>query len=210
MNSFFEKMFKKATPIEDCPDPNFKMKGLECQDLFSGMVASLKSKEFLDCPLINDLGKILWDMVSNSYCPVAISDAMKSLHFLGVGKSEDYTDTKALILMPPTWFDMAKKEPLMQLGAIVYIASHAKDYWNKKLGEESIPRGQSLEVELIKRMIKKYGEIPLTGYQNYILRQFPEGVISVLDLHYNSRPFDKIGPPFPTSKEEIMAIAGCK
>jgi hypothetical protein len=173
---------------------------------FESLLHNLRSQDsplnFVKSAVLKDSLNLLWDLVGNRVVPVAATNAVASMHFMAEGKSADFSDSRAFILLPETYLMMVTTDSPMQVGAMAFIASKAKDYWNHRLDGKTEKRAFSMEAQILLDMFEEYPQLEERGYPNEyqkkVLAKYPEGIESALDAHYKTRPFDvKAGPPWP-------------
>lgn len=184
-------------------DPRWK-NGKLTEETFTAMVDRLRR---CSCPPIKDLTGLLWKIVGERIAPAAIMEGVPSMSFwCEVKKGEMF----ATIICPMNWCEMLKNDPHMQMGAIVFNASKAKDYWNQKVvglddtEESSTGRAWAYESEFLLHCQSDPSFSP-NPYQRHVLGKFPKGVSSAPSgLLYPGRAFpDDVldlmaaGPPFP-------------
>jgi hypothetical protein len=177
-------------------DPEFK-KYMLMQEEFSDLVDVMRKDKWLPLPSINTLMTLFWRVVGNKVTPVAMTPNVPSLSFwceIRGGRSI------AVIMMPKNWHDMLVQNAHMQMGAMVFAASQAKDYWNHKFGissrQEIHDRAWSSEAELLHYFARTAPDFKANDYQQKLMEKYPKGIASV-DTHYVGREYDGVFPPFP-------------
>jgi hypothetical protein len=89
---------------------------------------------------------------------------------------------------------MVKDNPVLQMGAVVFVGSQAVDYYNGKLTYEAhknvLSRAYAYEAEYLLTILTM-GCQTMTEYQKGVLKRFGEGLRSkeVRPLLYTSKPF---------------------
>jgi len=154
----------------DQNDP-FAQKALWAQNLFTGGVAALIA---LDNRILSDLMSYTWDVFHHRHVVLAMGPNVPSLSFALAGGKDG---TKALVFAPHNWVDMVKEDPLMQLGAIIFVSSQAVDYYNGILTGRidaaiAKDRAKSYEAEYLRMMMLNHR---LNEYQRSILVKYPDG-----------------------------------
>lgn len=182
-------------------DPEYK-EGKTIEAEFSDLVEVMQKSKFFPLPLVNDLMSLFWDLVGQKITPVAIVNMVPTPTFMcsvkGDGKKET---TFAMVLVPTNWHDMLVSDPYMQMGALVFLASKAKDYWNNKFhpsvynGEEIVERAQFCESQLLHHFSKTREDFKPNEYQIYVMGKYPLGCSS--DNDYVGRNYDGVFPPYP-------------
>lgn len=217
--SIFEKLFTEIHSVDagEVP-PEIADGGLLAGQAFEGMLMSLRvdkpvegfSFKIVKSPLIKDACDLLFQLVGSKITPVAATNAVDSLHFFAESKDKEFTQARAFILVPVQFAQMSVMFPPLHMGGIVYIASKAKDYWNKKINKDTDKRAISMEAEFLKTLFKDHPQLVESGvyptpYQRKVLEKYPDGIESALDVHYKTRPFDEnAGPPFRVKVEDMV------
>jgi hypothetical protein len=196
----FKEIFPEILHVDNMENNSEKEKNLVICSLFTLMVDYLRNPKNVPNSEINKLAALFWDLVGNKICPCGVTN-VSSLSFWGEYKGES-KETVAFIFCPPNWLEMVQNDLTMQFCAIISVASKAKDYWNRKyVGfnetlENSQKRAYSYETEFLSILDQRH---ELNHYQRSILKEYPQGMRSVVNLHYESRPYpseDAYGP-FP-------------
>lgn len=207
MRSFLEEVigkdFSEATINDLSPTDLLAVAGKKIERVFDQMVDFLRSPEKVQNKSVNELVALLWRLVGNKIVPAAVGNltVKDSMSFWCEGKNDR---TIATIIVPTTWIDKIKSDSHMQMGAMVYNASKAKDYWNLKLyrnqaeAQEGHKRAMAYESELLNFFKKDPFWLP-NEYQKQVLEFFPSGISSpaAAGLIYPGRPFSFDFPPFP-------------
>jgi len=211
----FERIFNEIQSVDGDADPNsskFGM-GVIAGKAFESMLAQLRNTDHplsvIKSPVLKDALDLLWDLVGHKVVPVAATNAVASVHFFAEGKSKDFSDSRAFILLPEAYCLMCSTDTPMQMGAMAFIASKTKDYWNRRLDANTEKRAFSMEAQLLKDMFEEFPILEERGfpneYQKKVLKKYPDGIESALDAHYKTRPFDvNAGPPFPVKVEDLV------
>lgn len=188
-------------------DPLY-VSGKMIETTFTELVDRLRNPQIVKCPPINDLMTLLWRLVGNNICPASIMPVIPSLSFWGEIRGSGGVETWfATIICPGKWMEMLKEDIYMQLGAMVFNASKARDYWNRKLPgynateKDILERSYTYETEFLNYLKREDPAFTPNKYQSQVLEKFPQGLASARPgLHYEGRPF-------PTRREEIL-LAG--
>lgn len=212
--SIFEKLFTQINAVGEGGQvpPNMTMAAMSGKT-FEGLLATLRNTDspmnFVKSAVVKDALDLLWDLVGHKVVPIAATNAVASMHFFAEGKSPDFSDSRAFILLPESYPVMVATDSPMQVGAMVFIASKCKDYWNRKLDSNTEKRAFSMESQILQDLFEEFPQLEERGYPNEyqkrVLKKYPEGIESALDAHYKTRPFDvKAGPPWPIKVEELV------
>ena len=113
----------------------------------------------------------------------------------------------AVVMCPENWYEQLRADPHMQMGALAYVASQAKDYWNHKFitlpGEDAQKkkkevhdRAWSNEAELLHYFQRTAPNFNPNDYQKHVMGKYPLGTLSV-PHNYVDRDYDSQFPPHP-------------
>ena len=191
-------LFNEVFQIQNQPDAevNTKLMG----DEFSDLVDVMRQNKHVPIPSINKLMTLFWKLVGNKICPVASTNVPTISFWCEIQRKNNIPKSIAVILLPPNWHDLLIADPFLQMGAIVFVASQAKDYWNGKFGpltkKEILIRAASNEAELLHFFKRTAPKFIANEYQQQILEKFPLGISSE-KTNYDGREYDGIFPPFP-------------
>lgn len=137
---------------------------------------------------------LVWDLFGKNIVPVAVYDGIPSLSFVIVGVKNKAT-RRGIVLVPTNWVEITHEDPIGQAGALVFVGSQARDYYNGKLygsedSKETKDRALAYEAEYLLTALKE-SKFELKQYQKDILKQFPQGVNTpeAQRLLYTSRKF---------------------
>ena len=162
---------------------------------------------------VRSLMGLFWDLVGNRITPTAITNGVPTLSFYAERMDGRFN---GFVLCPENWCQMIKEDFSMHLGALVFNASKARDYWNLKLvgmcptsdkdNKATFIRAYSYEAELLLGL----PDLKPNEYQKKVLNDFPFGLDTpgVSDFHYQSRPYPSEGPPFPFDVNKHETGAG--
>jgi hypothetical protein len=156
---------------QDHPD---YAKAKECECLFTGGVDFLRSQ--FPNPVIRRLASVLWETVGQKVTPVAWGIDVKSLSFVLMGPK---SAPQGLIIPPPNWASMLVRDPIMQLGALVFVGSQAIDYANDRYMNDVKnvrPRASAYEAEFLNTIRSLSASWTPCDYQSSVLQEFPEGL----------------------------------
>jgi len=190
-------------------DPVYKKHKL-MESEFSDLVDVMRQNKWLPLPSINALMTLLWRVVGNHIAPVAINPNVPTLSFWCEFRSVDPIASLAVIMIPDNWHDMLVEDAHMQMGAMVFAASQAKDYWNHKFSppnakKEIHDRAWSSEAELLHYFAHTAPDFKPNDYQNKIMDKYPKGIASI-EAHYVGREYDGVFPPFPPFPVDVNSF----
>lgn len=202
----FEKVFQ-SVHVDTLPhtDPYYQM-GKATEVSFTNMVDLMRDPARLPLPSVNKLMALFWNLVGNRITPTGITK-VPTLSFWAEIRNDR---SIAMILCPEWWHLSLAKEPYFQMGALVFAASQAKDYWNHKFlpgsREEVKARSLSYEAELLHYFAKDAPDFKPNDYQKDVMAAYPNGLASV-SSHYEGRDYDPFGgPPFTIDTEGFNLI----
>jgi len=193
----------------DHKDPLW-LQGKLLEVTFTELVDRLRNPQTFPNPRINGLMSIFWRLVGNHIVPSSVMPSIPTMSFWCEVKNG--TDMMATIICPADWPQRLQKEPHMQMGAMVYNASKAQDYWNLRIPglnedqKDNHFRAMAWESELYRQFLKDDPGFTPNEYQQTVLEKFPNGLDSedAKVLVYESRPFPEgraamlvAGPPWP-------------
>lgn len=182
-------------------NPEFKKNKL-MESEFSDLVDVMRKDNWLPLPAINTLMTLFWRIVGNNVTPVVMNPSVPTLSFwCEIHQSVGHQNRSlATIMIPHNWHDLLVEDAHMQMGALVFAASQAKDYWNHKFPsstkKEIHDRAWSYESELFHYFVRTSPGFKANSYQSKIMEEYPNGIASV-DSHYVGREYDGVFPPFP-------------
>lgn len=198
MSFFFDKVFDHKNISEFPQNDPFWQTSKANELAFTRTVDIMRTHLTLPCPKINELMALFWDLVGSRISPVAITDQVKTVH-LWVEVTRE-RQSMAVVVCPTDWYARLREEPYMQMGALAFIASQSKDYWNNKInrqtGEEVRQRALSAESHLLHFFQKNSPDFTPNDYQKQVMENHQEGFL----LSYQGRLFDGKGPPYPINK----------
>lgn len=177
-------------------DPRYSV-GKAFEVKFTTMVEGMMNPSHLPLPAINSLMRLFWRLVGNKIVPSAMGQ-VPTVSFLA--EIRQYKSV-GMVICPEDWLDKVQQDPYYQMGALVYVASQAKDYWNHKFvpnsKKEIFARAYSYEAEWLHFLAATdpAGFQP-NAYQQKLMAEYPQGIASV-PSHYEGREYDGVFPPFP-------------
>ncbi len=181
---------QKGANVEDLPDGDpKKVLGRNVGDTFTQGVGFLKTSFPNDA--IRQLMALFWDLVGNKITPVALGPNVATLSLAVFAEADNIP--RAIILPPHHWLDLVKQDPCLQMGALVFVASQARDFYNQRcIGqyEATIKRARGYEAEFL-HTIARHSPIVFSEYQRKTMEEYPNGLLtmSLKDLLYKSKPF---------------------
>ena len=173
--------------VDDLPanDPRVKL-GKTCADLFTNGVDVLRS--IIPNKRVRALAHIVWDLVGHKQVLVAIGPDVPTLTFTVMRRKAMH---QGIVLIPAQWPQMTADDPLMQLGAILFVGAQIVDFYNDRLfGDEGAHRRwEAYEAELLCTLKTTLECWEPNDYQREILGHCPEGLDSKgVDL-YPYKPY---------------------
>jgi hypothetical protein len=168
--------YLNARQLEEVSEEDQVRKAKDIERVFTLGVDFLRV-EFPN-PAINRLMGIVSDVVKQRVAPVCSGLKVPTLSFILAGVK---TAPQAMIATPANWVDMVRKDPLTQLGALVYVGSQAVDYANDRfLGERPnvAPRAKAYEAEYLNTVKGLTPTWEPVTYQADTLSEFPDGILS--------------------------------
>lgn len=159
---------------------------------WNACVATLMSPEVTPAPRLNDAASLLWSLCSSRTICTAMMPDVPSLSFIGLVTRDDSGREIGIIAIPENWLRLFAVDPWLQLGAVMYSASRARDFWSGKLREIDIVterRAKAHEAEFLRFALADESKkrFKATAYQGAVLAAFPS---FPTDLEYESVPFD--------------------
>ena len=170
-------------------DDPVRVKGVEIGEMFTSGVAFLAN--LFPNASIRKLMGLVWNIVGHRITPVALGPEVPSLSLAVMGSK---LAAQAIILTPHNWIDMVKADPLLQMGALVYVGSQAVDFYNGKTVEDpktTVLRSKAFEAEFLLTLNNVIPNLVFDTYQQSVVDEMPLGLStpSVLPLLYTSKPF---------------------
>lgn len=146
----------------------------EIEDLFIGGVDFLRSH--FPNTSVTRLATVAWDIIGFGITPVCLGLPVPTMTFIVAGTVEA---PQAMIAAPKVWVNMLRKDPLTQLGALVFVCSQAVDYYHDRLtiDHDNIRlRAHAYEADYLNTVRQLAPSWELNDYQLGVLREFPEGL----------------------------------
>ena len=195
----FSTLFGTSTHIDDLAPGDLKDKALRIQVQFTAWVAALKRFEICPNSAVNDLMKLFWDLVGQRITPAAMSNVPT----VSFAVQRHGTELAGMIMCPCNWLELAKSEPYMQMGALVFTASQAKDYWNFLIPAKHlatvIDRARMYESSFLHTMASVVSDFSPNDYQKKIMDAFPGGIDPIQTYE---------GMPYTTGKSRTIIRDG--
>lgn len=162
------------------------------------LVDFLRDPSRLCHPQINQLVTLLWRLVGNheiTTVPDQWNLRRPSQAFVIFGSRVQQI---ALIVFPLNFLALVKRDPMMQLGAVVNMASQGRDYFSHHLDPHTQVRARAYEAELLTLLPGMHQREYLTwqnnAYQDEVVRDYPCGLSSL------PSPLQYPTPTYPTER----------
>jgi len=183
---------REGVKADDLPDSDpLKAKAQELGTAFTEAVDYLR-RSFRN-ERIQKLAALAWPIIEHRIVQVALGPNVPSLS-MGVLGNE--ANQRAYIFAPHAWLEEAKADPILQMGAVVFVISQAVDYHNQRLvrdQEGTVKRARAHEAEYLLTVDRLYPEhAPFNQYQQELLKALPEGLNTptIKGLLYTPRQFE--------------------
>jgi len=139
---------------------------------------------------INSLITLMWRLVRNKQVPTVLDPdgTIPTFSFLPRARRDHPEDAEGMFIIPLNFIDQVRQDPLMQLGAVVHMASRARDFYTGRIKAGSVDshiqdRSLAFEAEALltaQRMAQAEGkQLSLNSYQQDVLSRFPNGLASL-------------------------------
>jgi hypothetical protein len=119
---------------------------------------------------------VAWNVIGFGITPICLGLPVSVMTFIVAGTLEA---PQAMIAVPRFWANMIRKDPLTQLGALVFVCSQAVDYYHDRLtidpGNISL-RAHAYEADYLSTVRQLAPDWELNEYQLGVLQEFPEGL----------------------------------
>lgn len=123
-----------------------------------------------------------WDVVHYRYAAVVGGMELESLGVIAIGDQGAAIGLPRTIgiaaLVPPKWLDLIADNAVMQMGAMVFAASQLADLYAGRTGAGTVSRAYGYEAEFLLAVRRRFPAMPLTRYQEKLLRELPHGLAS--------------------------------
>lgn len=171
---------------QETDDPSVKL----AEDEFTDLVVYLSNSKYISSPSITDLMRLFYNLVGSKKTPVGMTESVESLSFYLEKMKEA---SIAFVLMPFAWSQILRNNPFLQMGAMVFVASQCKDYWNNRLTVDTkqviLDRAMAHEAEVLHLFQKNFTNFDPTEYQKSVMQKFPSGLNDCTSL-YDGKPFE--------------------
>jgi hypothetical protein len=147
---------------------------------------------------IRKLATLVWDIVGGHRVPVVLGPKVPTMSLCMIGtkdpKTQEMTGMRAVIMLPHHWMDLVEANPLLQMGAIVFVGSQAIDFVHGRTQHGVLDRARGYEAEYLKTLREKVPAWQPTDYQTGILKDYAEGIdtAKVKALLYETHPIEKL------------------
>ena len=121
--------------------------------------------------------RVVWDLVEHKIVGVGRDPRLNipSLHFLA-RYAEERRD--GVIYVPEGWATMVAANPVFQLAGLVYVGSHAVDFYHDRPGPSFCTFAKIREAELLRTVRALMPAWKPTDYQRAVLATHPLGLDS--------------------------------
>ncbi len=191
--SFLDAMFTGGLPHAEDKDMDraVRARGMQAADLWTLMVAWIADPVRTPSPRINALGLLGWKLCGSNTASLSMTTMVRTPTFLVASKPPRMV---GVIMVPPNFVELATADPVMQLGAAVFVNSQVRDYWNSLVFEREkiVARAKAHEAEYL-RLVRDQSEQISNGrgwtpneYQREVMEEYPS---FPPELEYESLPF---------------------
>jgi hypothetical protein len=203
--TLFDKLFlERSIHVEGLPPHEALARhGKAAGRALTAIVDMLRRPEITPNHRINKLAALVWELIGHDMIPSSLG-AVSDVHFAAEITSEFQ---KAAIICPMDFAKSVKADVVYSMGAIVYVASQARDYFNGKFvrfheatgkwldcRREVTERARAYESEFLHTIESMATGYAFNDYQQKVMRGFPGGLASRPRLMYESKPF-VVGKP---------------
>lgn len=188
----FEEIFGARDHVNNlgaCPE---KTEYILIQDQLTAWIDKLRQPSLFHNKTINNLMSLFWNLIGHKITPAAITP----IHSISFIAEQRGTSASGIVLCPPHWRKLTKDDPYMQMGALVFCASQAKDYWNFKIPSsdkqahtESSRRALMHESEFLFFLTETASDFAPNPYQQEVMNKFPKKLQQFPELSYEGMPF---------------------
>lgn len=157
--------------------------------LFSASVDFLRSQ--FPNPAIQRLLRFNWEVYHYGVVSVRVDRMVSAPSFVLSGVKGA---PQALTILPLQWVRMFGRDPIKQMGLVVFIASQSVDYFHERVfteAEKVVERARAHEAEYLLTIQHLAPAWEPDRYQRSILGDYPEGLASARaqPLLYSLKPF---------------------
>lgn len=200
IKALFGEMFANAIVGHLSPDRKQREDSNRIVFFFDAAVDALRSPLFPNVP-VNEAVTLMWRLIGNRMIPSA-AGPVPTLSFTALGNDPKHLN--AAVLIPANWPDLIAQNYKYQLGGIVFVASQCRDWYNGKLivkpedlrHPDVVRRAECYEASYLRTVLEQDPNYQLNGYQKHVLEVAPNGLLSLGNLAYESKPF-AVGLPSP-------------
>ena len=143
----------------------------KAESLFTWGVGYLKSEVFPSLH-IQRLMSFTWDVIGNKHVNLGVGPRVPTLSVAIL------VNRQTAVFVPHNWIEMVNEDPIMQLGAIVFVGSQAVDAYNGRAlidPDKIMPRARAYESEFLLYL----RNFKPNEYQRGVLGDFPNGLNSL-------------------------------
>lgn len=171
--------------VENMAPGEGKTQAILVGNLVTHTVAFLR--DLFPNPRINDLMRLVWDLIGHRAVPAVIGPVPSPAMGVAGGTG--------MVLLPANWPLMMTRDPLMQVGAMVFVGSQARDFYRGLIRTEADSetirrRAHGYEAEYLKTLYTLNPALVLNNYQKGVVAEFPNGLPT--DLAYDSGEFKMV------------------
>ena len=187
----FQRLYGDKVPnLEELgPDDKLRRQGELIIAFFDAGVDTLRNPGTFPNQQINELMTLFWRLVGNKITPTVLHTGIPGLAFWGEVRG---VESMGMVFVPQTYAELCVDDPAMQLGALVFTASQARDFYNGRqaVTDEVKARAYAYEGEFLKTLIETAPAFTPNEYQRRVLIQFADGIeTNYRKLKYQSMPF---------------------
>jgi hypothetical protein len=170
-------------PIEPLINPQEYLR--KTADAFYACVIFLRDPNSFPNEEINKLTNLLWQLIVNKEITLGLDKGrIREMSFVVLGNSLEQVP---VFILPVDFLEQVNKNPIDQLGAIVFTASQVRDYYVGRIGKDNEKdierRARGYEAEALltlqKMAEKERVTIKWNRYQRMILQENPRGIKSL-------------------------------
>lgn len=151
-------------------------------------LGALCDRNVMPDPKLNRLATMSWTLVHSRVVSTAMIPGVPTLAFMGLVRGEKQI---GVIAIPEDWLRQFATDPWMQLGAIVYSTSKARDLWADKLLDGRVEeRAKAFEARFLRLAVSDASTsrpFKPNDYQTKVLTAFPA---FPEEIDYEPEPFD--------------------
>lgn len=161
--------------------------------VFDSLVDFLRDPNTFPHPEINQLVTLMWRLIGNKEIPVVLDQwGIPTMSFVVIGND---IKQMPMFIIPQNFISQVAQNPVLQLGAIVNMASQARDFYVGKIkkgsSNEVNRRAKAWEAEALitlKQMAQQENfDLVFNKYQLQILAENPQGLRSLPpELNYST------------------------